>query len=1148
MSQCLRCSTSCEPNAIFCDECRSLLREHYHPSTSRQDFVTIQPAQADEEKADSDKAAIYDSDTGPLPIIKAPVTPQPPPLPSYPDIAEQAVSKLNEAAQLIAEAEASQRRIHRASRLTPLRDISGEIQRESTPMPLVSRMRRQKERRERADHERPSNTRELSPALPDLWPWLDNDLEEKENEDIWANRTDPLMMRHVPTRAEAARIEEEDMRRAKAEGLATRPLPVHKLKLSTSTLRIAFVTLALLALAAMIVDGVLLSVALGHPHRGLVARGDRTATLTLGADSAHIGDTVPFSINNFTPNTSVILTHDIQELVKTTQGKDMLSIGANGSASATIIIDTNWTPGVHLIVAEDITTHFTASATLEVFGQTPSRPAHLLVNSSSLNFGANIVGVNTIKQLVLSNSGSGSITWSASSDSPWLLIAPGQGMFNSSQTLTIAVQRTNLTPKAYKGTITIFSNVEPPQIISVTMTVQPLPANAGPVLTLSPALLSFTATDGEGAPFAQSLTISNPGTQPLNWSLFINSSMSGYSQNSPSYISGANANWLLTDQTSGIVLPGSSEHIQVIAQSSNLLPGTYFSMLTFMAGGAIDSQQSVVVSLTVQPHCGLLTSTGYLTFVAVQGQTNPANQGLNLSATASCAGSTINWAAHITSGSWLSVAPGSGQLKAATSDAISIGVNAAGLATGHYTGVIAFTTQQSTQSVIVQLQVQAPPPPSAPIMAVSPLSLNFSNTQGQPNPTGQVVTITNNGGSTLKWSTTFHILASPWLAATPSGGTVAPGQIGQLTINVNTASLSPGTYVGLITLNGTDVNGAPASGSPQTITVNLVVQPPCALTQPSSSALAFTAIQGSTNPAGQTVTLTATGSCVWPLAWTATTRGAPWLALTPSSGSIKSANQPDSIGVAVNTAGLAAGTYSAQVSISAADTAGTLAQGSPQVFAVTLTVQPQCVLSTSTNSLNFSVPQGTSSGSAQTVTLTQAGTCGPSLSWVTSVDSGSASWLSVSNSSGTISGSGGFSVNVGPASLAPGTYKGTITLTATASNGSAVSGSPQTIAVTLVVNSLSVSGTVVACSGPGTSCPNPQPLAGATITVTNSSGTIVLTVTADSSGNFTLNGLTLGNYTVTVSGTDSGGTHYNTSVPLSVTGNMSGFTIQAFPG
>src|SRR5579884_1412346 len=148
MSQCLRCSTSCEPNTIFCDECRSLLREHYHPSASRQDFVAIQPAQADEEKVDSEKAAIYDSDTGPLPIIKAPDTPQPPPLPCYPDIAEQAVSKLNEAAQLIAEA--SQRRIHRASRLAPLRDISGEIQRESTPMPLVSRMRLQKERRERA--------------------------------------------------------------------------------------------------------------------------------------------------------------------------------------------------------------------------------------------------------------------------------------------------------------------------------------------------------------------------------------------------------------------------------------------------------------------------------------------------------------------------------------------------------------------------------------------------------------------------------------------------------------------------------------------------------------------------------------------------------------------------------------------------------------------------------------------------------------------------------------------------------------------------------------------------------------------------------------------------------------------------------------
>jgi hypothetical protein len=58
-------------------------------------------------------------------------------------------------------------------------------------------------------------------------------------------------------------------------------------------------------------------------------------------------------------------------------------------------------------------------------------------------------------------------------------------------------------------------------------------------------------------------------------------------------------------------------------------------------------------------------------------------------------------------------------------------------------------------------------------MSASPLSLNFSNIEGQPDPTGQVVSVTNNGHSPLSW----HVTASPlhsstWLTATPPGGTV----------------------------------------------------------------------------------------------------------------------------------------------------------------------------------------------------------------------------------------------------------------------------------------------------------------------------------------------------------------------------------------
>ena len=219
-------------------------------------------------------------------------------------------------------------------------------------------------------------------------------------------------------------------------------------------------------------------------------------------------------------------------------------------------------------------------------------------------------------------------------------------------------------------------------------------------------------------------------------------------------------------------------------------------------------------------------------------------------------------------------------------------------------------------------------------MSASPLSLNFSNIQGQPDPTGQVVTITNNGRSPLSW----HVTATPflptfvWLGASPAASTIAPGQSGQVTVHVYTAQLTPGNYVGQITLNGTDAHGIAAPGSPQTIVVNLVMQPPCTLSPPSSSALSFSAVQGaSANPVAQTVLFTGTGSCVWPLSWkTSVAPSASWLTQNALSGTIGGAGQSGSVGVAANIAGLLTGTYSTTVTITASDANGVTVQGSTQ--------------------------------------------------------------------------------------------------------------------------------------------------------------------------------------------------------------------------
>jgi len=251
--------------------------------------------------------------------------------------------------------------------------------------------------------------------------------------------------------------------------------------------------------------------------------------------------------------------------------------------------------------------------------------------------------------------------------------------------------------------------------------------------------------------------------------------------------------------------------------------------------------------------------------------------------------------------------------------------------------------------------------------------------------------------------------------------------------------------------------------------------------------------------------------------------------------------QSGSIGVAVTIAGLSAGTYQTTVSISATDASGAPAQGSSETFTVTLTIlPPPCTLS-SQASLAFTVAQGQTT-TAQNVAVSETGACARPVSWTATADQ---TWLVLSAASGTDSGGGSaLSVNVTIANLVPGTYTGHITVAATDSTSAAVVGSPQTITVTLTVTGFTVSGSVVVCSGPAPTCTTSQPLPGATV-ILMSGSTTVATATADAAGNYSFANVALGSYTISASGTVSGGVHQG-SAAVTVQGNMTGVIIQTF--
>jgi hypothetical protein len=217
---------------------------------------------------------------------------------------------------------------------------------------------------------------------------------------------------------------------------------------------------------------------------------------------------------------------------------------------------------------------------------------------------------------------------------------------------------------------------------------------------------------------------------------------------------------------------------------------------------------------------------------------------------------------------------------------------------------------------------------------------------------------------------------------------------------------------------------------------------------------------------------------------------------------------------------------------------------------VTLTVQPPCVLSTpAPANLAFSANQGQSSSAAQSVVLSETGTCVRPVTWTATGDANSSSWLVLSTTSGSDSGSGSTlgGVNVNATGLTSGNYTGTITIAATDSSGATVSGSGQTISVSLK-GTATLSGSVVACPGstPPT-CTAPQPLPGAMIILMRGSTTVAMTK-ADASGNYSFSGLGPGTYTISAAGFDASNNHFRGTTSLPLTGNMSNVMIQAFPG
>jgi hypothetical protein len=214
----------------------------------------------------------------------------------------------------------------------------------------------------------------------------------------------------------------------------------------------------------------------------------------------------------------------------------------------------------------------------------------------------------------------------------------------------------------------------------------------------------------------------------------------------------------------------------------------------------------------------------------------------------------------------------------------------------------------------------------------------------------------------------------------------------------------------------------------------------------SSQRLVFSALQGQSNLAPQTILLSANSqSFSWQIEQPNTLP--TWLSIPVRQGSVTS-GATASIEVDVHPEGLEPGGYTANVLVKAFGAQDRALSGSPATFLVVLNVRQPCVLNVGPPKLSFetvllSVP------SPQTLTLSESSGCTFPVSWQVSSD---ASWVTFSNSSGTERASGGsIIVQASSTNRLIGSYTAHITFQGTDGSGAPLVVSPATITATLTV-------------------------------------------------------------------------------------------------
>jgi uncharacterized protein (TIGR03437 family) len=544
--------------------------------------------------------------------------------------------------------------------------------------------------------------------------------------------------------------------------------------------------------------------------------------------------------------------------------------------------------------------------------------------------------------------------------------------------------------------------------------------------------------------------------------------------------------------------------LTVTAAPGSLPAGVYNGSITISpsTGG------SIIIPVTLQAgvSSNLTANPTSFSFSYVVGGAVPATQVLNL--TSDILDNTY-YARAASTNDWLLVNGVTNTALGTLPAAVNVTIAPAGLTAGTYPGTITVTSGDGTTlNIAVTLLVNGGISATA-----NPSSLTFASQAGSAPPTNQNVLVTGPANGTFSAGVTS---GAGWLSVSPTSG----GVPAQLTVSADPGVLPAATYTGNIAVTvGSQI---------QNIQVTLTVSAnPVLVSTPGAFIFSYT----SGSPAPPLAYLSVNTNDLPQQEFTISAPPASWLQVTNTGVSLTT---PVNVSLTLNPVSLTSGIYLTDIVLTPVGVGGI-----PVTVPVVLQVTGGTAIAANPVSLTMSA---TAAGSAVTQSLQLTANGSTSFTASASTATGG-TWLTVSPASGSANYiATTLTVTANPASLAAGTYQGTVLLTTAAGvvtqvpvtlsvSGAGFLLTPSSLEFAYFQGGASPAAQTVQVSGSQSFTAKASTSSGGTwlsVTPTSGTGSASLTVTTTPAG------LAAGSYSGAITVTPTGGTAQTVSVTLTV--------------